>query len=251
MPIFEVVNYTYYNTEDILKIFDLVEKAVEANTGKVDPSYARRWRSEGERLPLHVTFKDYTPASYTAVTHNWQNSKKVEVRERVYVKDSSSPSTDIRIVTPDHLWDTPIEALAAANNVNKVPEAALVKLVERIGKLYEVNHWGNGQRYADPSAAGLSIRIGNSLENKIDKDEKARAARQRATGALDEALYAHLKMSQYGENLKNGVSRAVHQLRRSKVPLGAAEEAMEEAVSYVIEALSVAEQAIRAAKVGR
>jgi hypothetical protein len=252
MPIFEVVNYTYYNTDDLLKIFERVESGVLAHKGTVEPSYGRRWRSEGERLPLRVTFKDYTPSEYVKSVHSWQNGRQISSTEKQYVKENSRPSSDIRIVTPDHLWDTPVEALAATRDGNKaVPAAVLEKLVVRIGHLYDVNRWGRGDKYVDPTVKGLSLRIETSLANKIDKDEKARAARQRAMGALDEALYAHRKISEYATNLHDGVSRAVAQLRRAKVPLGEKEVAMEEAVSYVMEALAVAEQEIRAAKVGR
>ena len=253
MPIFEVANYTHYNTDDILKLFDLVESAVQENKGDIQPSFARRWMVKGERLGLRVTIKDYNPTNIVRFNTRWTSTGSVREEVPQAVKYAPTPSTDLRIVTPDRLWASPLEALAAMKDGNNlVPPGVVVHLVNRIGELYDVSrHTRNNTDYKNPDCSGYEVRFERQVANRIDKDEKVRSARKQAISALDEALHHKTKVDEYAEHIKNDIERALKHFRRSKIPLTEREEVLVEKLNALLAAAGDLERVLRAAKAER
>ena len=248
MPIFTIDNFTSYNTQDIEALFTLVEDAVMENRGEVLPSFVHRWSKKGERLASRVTLKTYTPGTKSREVTRWTQTGRQTSTVLLRVKESTRPSTDIRIVTPDALWDSPLEALAVTvSGEGTVPVEVVEQMVERIGRLYDVTRYGTG-RYEEPRSSGYRIRIESRAIAKVDAAEKQRTAIEQASGAYDHALYHKLKVNEYCQNIRTEIDRALRRLERSKIPPRAEDLAVVSRLQEFVHSGLQLEQALRAAK---
>lgn len=249
MPIFELHNFTRYSTEDLYKLLDLVEKQVIKQHGEAKPAFFRTWSKENGVIPNVVTIKDFVPKIMYRRTsyYDSKTKKNVTVALRVYVKKSDTyrGSSDVRIVTPPLLWDTPIEALARCKDSSVIPDDATRAILERFWHLYYLptNDEKDLENIHKLLSKTTKVRILDNLEAKVDKNEKLRAARERARKAFSDGGHAIGKVSDYATSLDECKTRGLNQLKRSKVPAGPDEETFAEAVRVLLEQVEVVKHA--------
>lgn len=233
MAIFEIKNYTRYNTEDLLALFEAAESELRGKG--LSPQRVESHYGLGV-IDAVVSFKDYSPSdSFTTKSH-WDNEARryISYALRRYVKEVENwkPSPNIRIIPPSKIYTNPLEALASTAVDEVIPRAMMETLAERIATLYR-----DGQ-YPQLVAllAGMTVRIMPKRAATVDKAEKERVARDAARKTWRESSYTLGKVRQYTQSFLSGHRSAMNRLKRSKVALTAEEVALEAAIQEFLNA---------------
>jgi hypothetical protein len=231
MAIFEIKNYTRYNTEDLLALFDAAESELRGRG--LSPQRVESPYRMGV-IDAVVSFKDYSPSdSFTTKSH-WDNDARryISYELRRYVKEVETwkPSPNIRLIPPSKIYTNPMEALASTAGDEVIPRAMMEALAERIATLYR----GGAEIVA--LLAGMTVRIMPKRAATVDKAEKERVARDAARKTWGESSYTLGKVRHYTQSFLSGHRSAMNRLKRSKVTLTAEEVALEAAIQEFLNA---------------
>ena len=168
MTIFTVENYTRYNTDDIIALMSAIEEAIYPDG--VKPVAAQVWRPRVGRVNSSGTlrFKVYSPKP--------GSENFVKGRGAHYVS-----SEDVRIVVPERLYDSPVEALAStAEGGHRVPYKLMEQLVEALvtrydlSKLIKSTDW-RAKRKAGEDAKKRAAQCSQELDLCLRYSHKAAA----------------------------------------------------------------------------
>ena len=212
MPLFEIKNFTRYNTEDLTAIFD----AIEAKLTKVEPGGVHTYRSRVEvKIDPTVSFKDYKPSQPFKRNSHWDNTQRrtvyTQVRQYIKAPPSWKRDPDIRLVPPEMIHVNPLSALAAVET-DTIPEEMLVLLVARIARLYSEDLVNS-----DEIVAACPVRILPKRARTVGAAEKHRVARVAARKAWSSGNYALNQINRYTEDFTREHDKAFSRLKRSKV----------------------------------
>ena len=210
MAIFEINNFTRYNTEDLIAIFD----AIESRLTTVEPGGVHTYKRKVDvQISSTATFKDYKPSQHFKLHRRWDNSqgRMVSVRIRQHIKASARwRDPDIRLVPPEMIHLDPLSALAAAEE-NTIPGEMLTALVTRIASLYD------GVDNLAEIVAACPVRILPKRARTVGAAEKHRVARAAARKAWSSGNYALCQINRYTEDFTRAHDKAFSRLKRSKV----------------------------------
>jgi len=239
MPIFEIENYTRYNTDDLLAVLDAIEESVAkaALPVKAATIYTRR---NGSYRPGVLVFRDYNPTSLS------MEGSFVKSYGRTYAANDQ-----VGIVPPEKVFASPLEALAAVEKEQvKLPMPALSQLVQRLSSFYDLtgsfNVWE--QLWFAATKAVLESSGGVRIESEPDrvrtKGDRRRDQIQMLKGKLSDSHYA-LAENQCAigrtKSVMAGLEKNRRRAQRLKLP-GAAKD-MGEALDYLSDALERLEKA--------
>ena len=251
MPIFEIKNYTHYNTEDLAGLLDTIEQALTNQGIQPERSRVGGWRPEKDRrLGEVVAFKDFTTKLLWDEDRNWVKGRTVVTRTRKFVKRQTGWQKDtkneVRIVPPKKLWVNPLEGLAEAgkDGVAILPAEGREQLIVRLFTLYEGVSGYRGSIAGQEGKLmltfvkkhGPQIRVEEKRQGRIEVEEKHRVARHAAYKTWLRSEYDVRKLAHYGKALEKSNESALRTLRRSKVPMGDLEEEVNEAVGDLLQA---------------
>ena len=255
--LFEIQNFTHYNTEDIEALLIAIETARE-DLG-LPVRKASTWKG-GEKVPLDsaVILKDYQPSA----SHKDGGRQYVKRQPRRWTWDglwssvaSATPAyraagaNTIRIVPSRKLALNPLEQLAGcgAGSQPVLPEEAQAQLCEALGGLYSYLSYKNKPEVRERALRlAPRIRIETERQAVAGQEEKIRAARVRAGKAWAGALRAARKAAEHIYRMEQKSGSAERQLKRSKVLLVPEEEAVLEAVRQLRSALNDVETTLAA-----
>ena len=217
MPLFEIKNFTRYNTEDLIAIFDAIESrltTVEPGGVYMYSMYSRTGKVDVQ-ISSTATFKDYKPSQHFKLHRPWDNSqgRMVSVRIRQHIKATPGwkRDPDIRLVPPEMIHVDPLSALAAVEE-NTIPEEMLTALVTRIASLYS-----EGVDNLAEIVAACPVRILPKRARTVGAAEKHRVARAAARKAWSSGNYALNQINRYTEDFTREHDKAFSRLKRSKV----------------------------------
>jgi hypothetical protein len=232
MAIFTISNFTRYNTNDLLALLEVVEKRVVKHIGGASPTSIITWKPDAEKIPTVVILKTYTPGSVWETYTNYNNGKKEQSKTRLYVKSSGHVgSNEVRILDPAKMWDSPPEALAAAE-AGTIPKGAVIALARRFYKLYQ-----GGDGISKETDRLPSIRIENKQQKKVDSEERRRSAHSRAYKAWSSIDYPLGKVIYSFGLIEKTVERGLKVLRRAKVEPTPEQERLADSVRHLANAL--------------
>jgi hypothetical protein len=172
MSIFEIQNYTRYNTEDIEALLAALE-GVLFGSGDTVQSWAGKTPLLGEKEVLEIR-------TYSPVQVEDHSGRRNCVKEAVSYRRSSV----VRIILPERLFSSPVEALSTAGDEYALAtQEALNQLCQRLALLYTVS----GRTWRDKTdlrgravtaAQGGRLRFGTKPGRKeTEEDKRRRVAR--------------------------------------------------------------------------
>jgi len=231
MSIFNLKNFTHYNTDDIQTLLDLVEGSVLDYEGCAEPVVRKRYGGSDIRIPLHIVLKEYAPKTLYEKKTTYNNAGRSHTVSdiRVYVKDTlhHTASNEVCIVSPEMLWDTPIEALAASSE--HMPEAAVLALALRFKELF-TTQCGTDIEWTLHRASLPPIRIEAKKSSRIDEAEHVRLVQARVFKSWFGVTHPMERVINYFEKANKIVGTGVRISQRSHVPLSPAQKAFVESV---------------------
>lgn len=184
---FRFINRTRYNSQDIANLFLGRLAAANAGTGSVVTL------SRGQRGGDMMLFElgDYKPAVLWEEVSVWNGTANVKHRKANFVNPPGwavSNNWKLNMVSPERLYENPVEALTAMSEEQPVaPSAFSVELAHafRYISRLETTNWRDQQdadKAVDAWAATQRIRIMPKRENSLKSD--TRQARQNTSAAL-------------------------------------------------------------------
>ena len=238
MAIFEIKNYTRYNTEDLLALFDAAESELRGRGLSPQRAARNMYTRVPDPIDPTVTFKDYGPSDPYTVTKRWdpQASRYASSRVRKYIKGVAAYKSDgdIRIIPPGKIYTNALEALAATSGSEVIPAAMMEALAARVVSLYLVGV--NAEGAVRLLLAGMTVRIMPRRAAAVDTAEKVRVARAGARKTWRGTNHSLEKTRQYTEAFLSEHRSAMNRLKRSRVTLTAEEAALEAAIQEFINA---------------
>jgi hypothetical protein len=241
MAIFEIKNYTRYNTEDLLALFEAAESELRGKGLSPQRAARNMYTRVPDPIDPTVTFKDYGPSDPYTVTKRWdpQASRYASSSVRKYIKGVAAYKSDgdIRIIPPGKIYTNALKALAATSGSEVIPAAMMEALAERVVSLYM-----NPNAVAGPWAsirlllAGMTVRIMPRRAAAVDTAEKVRVARAAARKTWRGTNHSLEKTRQYTEAFLSEHRSAMNRLKRSRVTLTAEEADLEAAIQEFINA---------------
>lgn len=109
--LWRIENQTRYNTEDLVAIFNAVEKHL------VEVAGVQQLRATCTAVPGVIRFRDYSPASRSRTVSRWVEGGFERVEEVCYIRPATWGCSSERVVglmVPSMLHSSPLEALASA-----------------------------------------------------------------------------------------------------------------------------------------
>jgi hypothetical protein len=258
--LYEVINYTFYNTEDLAALLAAVESELPERGVIPQRALLNRWHEEEGEVGRRVYFKDFTTKKKVITHRTWDmvTSAPISWTERHYVKSASwrgaGSVNEVRIVSPHKLWDGPLEALAAQGEVPLMPEDAKLQLAVRLVTLYRgmCDHNGCSEKGREVANVAVSvcgpIRIMDKRSAVVDTAEKHRVAQHKARKSWQDADHALDKITRYVEVLSRANASAVKTLNRSKVPMTDLQQQVSAAVEAAKAAVLKAQSLLRQIK---
>jgi hypothetical protein len=158
--LWKIINSTRYNTEDIIDVFNRAEDFISS----LGPLVPARTKEEGQ-----VMFRDYSPASPTITRRVFGSGDIVTVRLFARGADyRARHMRDVGLVKPTKLYDSPLEALAAARQDGHevVPQEFLSQLLWDIVMPCYVHGMSRQQVEQSNVLNGARVRV---MRNKQDK----------------------------------------------------------------------------------
>ncbi len=150
MGIFHIKNFTRYDTRDLESLFEYVEYVLQQKGMSIDRQYVYPWKKEGGKISPIVVIKETRPKQLYRTDYSDREaatSSGVRLYCDSYFRRVGS---NILLVSPDILFDTPMEAIANCGNVSIVPNEAVRSWCRRISFLYEgVFRWSNTKDMID------------------------------------------------------------------------------------------------------
>jgi hypothetical protein len=167
-----LVNYTRYRTDDLLELFNLIEKELTLRRVRLSRGGDSRHAPAGETVLLYIdTYRPVsTKSAYTDEAYH-------------FVKSWDATKDEIRICSPDTLPISPIELLSKAQDADgiQVPEAFMLTVVEGLCRFYAdcVLH----RLGSDPSAQASVDDIVESVATHLPNLRYMPKAENRRTSA--------------------------------------------------------------------
>jgi hypothetical protein len=244
MAIFEIKNYTRYNTEDLLALFEAAESELRGKGLSPQRAARNMYTRVPDPIDPTVTFKDYGPSDPYTVTKRWdpQASRYASSSVRKYIKGVAAYKSDgdIRIIPPGKIYTNALKALAATSGSEVIPAAMMEALAARVVSLYMNPVTTSGGVNAEVAVrlllAGMTVRIMPRRAAAVDTAEKVRVARAAARKTWRGTNHSLEKTRQYTEAFLSEHRSAMNRLKRSRVTLTAEEADLEAAIQEFINA---------------
>jgi hypothetical protein len=154
----KVMNFTHYNTDDIVAALNWMEGTLPADT--------TIWKTYAEGV------------SFREMGHS-KDTNRVKVRSGHGVRRGV-----IFIVPPKEIYDNPLEALASEGQESPtIPHTVMVRLLDTLTSMYESHpkddedEDGGFVEMTPENVPAMAIRIEKSRQNKVPRDGKYTARR--------------------------------------------------------------------------
>jgi hypothetical protein len=183
-----VFNYTNYNTDDILALIDVVERGIpNSGLGRRLTTRIIDATPKGELPSLTLKTFTGTPRWEKVYTAGTPTNKRLLF---------TAPArwhfpNEFRMLPPDKIYSSAIEALAAAADTQQpvVPADMVLQLRDKICELYDYYGYRYGKPANErPDVSGLSIRIERKKSASAPK-------RSRKVVALENIQKANMEVS--------------------------------------------------------
>jgi hypothetical protein len=258
--LFELQNYTHYNTDDLTALLRAVEAAIQEEGRVASRAFLKGWTRTGDRIEGIVAVKDFTSKKPHTEVFRGDDHKRYMVPN--YIKQNKgwrNPAHgEIRIQPPHRLWLNPLDQLAGcagetAEDESYLPTEAKRQLAERMVLLFDglgqgegPDGWAATQRVIDTVVAtGPQVRIMGTRAATVDTAEKHRVARHRAHRTWSDTRHTVSRIEHHLDALLRSNASALNALARSKVPLTEAEGAADRDIRAVKVALEHAQQSLQ------
>lgn len=249
--VFHIKNFTRYNTEDLEQLLEFVEAMIHKKTSKIpDRQYVYPWKKQGGKISPILTLRETSPKTlYRRDYSDHEAETFAEGTVRVYCDSFVRRiNSDIALVAPDLLFDTPMEAIANCGNISIAPNAAVRAWCRRFSFLYEdIFRWSSTKDVLTfPTDFNYpKVRIlpkHQNIPSKLDKDTDAQRAVRDCRVDMVIALEATLKdigrVSKYDQ-------QSVKKLNKNKHLLDATAEQLSEDVAGLFAYASALEQRLQ------
>lgn len=248
---FRVLNYTRYNTDDLIALVNAVERVIPTNTWRhgrpVLSNTALRVGVQGKEPVL--TFKVFTGAPRE--NSKWNGQHRQIINRRLMAPSRWRYPLEMRCIPPEKVHANPIESLAASTAEQEVLPASMVaEIVEKMTSLYEHWQYKYGSQTPDqPVISGLMVRIERKRAATEPKRTKRTVALERLERTRQEATYRVPQHTRTVDNVLTLSRRTVDAAAVLNIPteeLRNAAKAMRDAVAVFHAALqAVGEQGLK------
>jgi hypothetical protein len=209
MPIFRVDNFTRYSTTDIMDLMDKVEGILRQRGIVPKPAKTHGWGNNSPSVGGRVCIKTYgTTKKYKDKTYSDKTKRRNIVKQMSYWR--SEP--EIRIITPDKLFDSTLEAIGSAHKDEDfvLPHEGVAQLVAEVKRLYaDTNNYRNPVNLdSEVSLRRHKIRVMDKIEKKEGKREKEWVRRRRSQKSLHGVLYELRKLDEKTSDIVQSATRA-------------------------------------------
>lgn len=195
----ELINYTRYNSEDLIALMEAVETAIESHGIKCNPPGPLTLAGKKAQFE----FKDYNPKHKWRRTRTWDTAaNKMTFREiRTYTSttaDWSVPGGIVSVIPPGQVYADAIEELSSVVNAEAcIPFAMLSALWSDVVNLYPASREGVGGTpvktvgdvIGKTPAAGLRVRIEPNRAVKKPVSAKGLEAKRKYEAKLRGMIY--------------------------------------------------------------
>jgi hypothetical protein len=203
MAIVPIINYTRYNTSDLVAVVDYVESYVRSTEGSVKTRQAIQ----------ELEFNSFTNGIPSRVRHRRFRGAKNPSEPRAYLGKTSWRNWGrFSLVEPQYAFSSEIEWLsAAASDTPTAPSEMVEAIAEELLQRYQIS-WSRTRAPMDTS--DLRLRIEGAVAAKKSKDQRRSDRLGKAEQRLQHAMYA--------------LHRSTHYLRSTAVQLGTARKHMKD-----------------------
>lgn len=195
----ELINYTRYNSEDLIVLMEAVETAIETHGVKCNPPGPLTLAGKKAQFE----FKDYNPKHKWRRTRKWDTAanKMSFVDVRTYMTttaDWSVPGGVVSVIPPGQVYADAIEELSSVVNEEAcIPFAMLSVLWASVVNLYPASREGVGGTpvrtvgdvIEQTPAAGLRVRIEANRAVKKPVSAKGLESKRKYEAKLRDMIY--------------------------------------------------------------
>ena len=192
---FELVNYTHYNTTDLLAVLEKVESFVPAGA-RVTPNGKPKMAQNVTMAAVtgetsRVVFKSFTGVPRHAVTYT--NGGRQTGNRLILARQRWKTPTELRMLPPDKLHANPLEAIAVAGEGLQptVPPYMVVEIAERFISFYEA--WGYRSGLSKDvvlnAVRSMQIRYSSKRAATAPKRSRAVVAAERLSAAVTDSSW--------------------------------------------------------------
>lgn len=238
----ELINYTRYNSEDLIALMEAVETAIESHGIKCNPPGPLTLAGKKAQFE----FKDYNPKHKWRRTRTWDTAanKMTFMEIRTYTAtaaDWSVPGGIVSVIPPGQVYADAIEELSSVVDAEAcIPFAMLSALWSDVVNLYPASREGVGGTpvktvgdvIGKTPAAGLRVRIEPNRAVKKPVSAKGLEAKRKYEAKLRVMIYNGKRAAGAAEDMLKGWRIAEKHGKPNGLSCGSTEE-LERAIALL------------------